>query len=78
MKVTGVQSVKWFTEIFLRGSTSATPKGEPRVESEPVSGEDKGRKRKAERNATSAGYRSFVSKHDTNASLKERAPSVSA
>lgn len=31
-------------------------------------------KKGGEKNATSAGYRSFVSKHDTNASLKERVP----
>lgn len=36
------------------------------------------KKKKAEKNATAASYRSFVSKHDTNASLKERALSVSA
>jgi len=32
------------------------------------------KKKGGEKNATSAGYRSFVSKHDTNASLKERVP----
>lgn len=84
MKVTGFRALsgspKSSYELLTSGATAAQER-EDRVESEPVSdGGQRGKKDEKSRRRMRPRpvYRFFVSKHDANASLKKRAPSVSA